>query len=141
MKRYNCIVVFDLKLKNVLFCKRVKEPYKDRYNFVGGKREEGESGFESAYRELYEETGIVASYICLTYFMEINYEFLGYCLELYCGVIDSSIQLKAEINPLEWKPITSKFDDVNIFAGDQNIGHIIRMAQRCLENKKELDKI
>ena len=43
MKRMNVIVVFDKELKNVLMCKRTKEPYKGLYNLVGGKLEDNNS--------------------------------------------------------------------------------------------------
>ena len=39
MKRMNMIVVFDHEMKNILLCKRKKEPYKGMYNLVGGKLE------------------------------------------------------------------------------------------------------
>lgn len=57
-KSYNCIVVFDQDKNHVLFCKRVKDPFQGLYNFVGGKIEPGENGYDAAYRELEEETGI-----------------------------------------------------------------------------------
>ena len=44
--------------EKLLFCKRMKDPYKGKYNLVGGKIEPSEDGFVAAYRELEEETGI-----------------------------------------------------------------------------------
>ena len=38
MKKYNVIVVFDKDFNKTLMCKRTKEPYKNMYNLVGGKR-------------------------------------------------------------------------------------------------------
>ena len=58
MQGYNAILVYDSTEENLLFCYRIKEPYKGKYNFVGGKIEEDEDGTAAAYRELYEETGI-----------------------------------------------------------------------------------
>ena len=58
MRKLNLIVVFNKDLSKGLFCIRAKEPYKGKYNFVGGKVEEGETNDEAAYRELFEETGI-----------------------------------------------------------------------------------
>lgn len=55
-KHSNCIVVFNKDKSKVLFCKRVKEPFKGKYNFVGGKVENGEHSLHAAYRELEEET-------------------------------------------------------------------------------------
>ena len=42
MRKLNLIVVFNKDLSKGLFCIRAKEPYKGKYNFVGGKVEEGE---------------------------------------------------------------------------------------------------
>ena len=39
-------------------CKRLKEPYKGKFNLVGGKLENSENEYDAAYRELNEETGI-----------------------------------------------------------------------------------
>ena len=36
MKKMNMIVVFDKDMRNILLCKREKEPYKGMYNLVGG---------------------------------------------------------------------------------------------------------
>ena len=59
MQGYNCIMVYkDEQRKELLFCKRKKDPYKGKFNLVGGKIEPGENGFDAAYRELEEETGI-----------------------------------------------------------------------------------
>lgn len=58
MKHSNCIVILNQNGDEVLFCRRMKDPYKGLYNFVGGKLEPGESSEAAAYRELQEETGI-----------------------------------------------------------------------------------
>lgn len=42
----------------MLMCKRRKNPFQGRFNFVGGKIEDGEDGLTAAYRELEEETTI-----------------------------------------------------------------------------------
>ena len=49
-KVMNCIVVFNREKDKVLFCKRKKEPFKGRLNFVGGKVEPGETSEAAAYR-------------------------------------------------------------------------------------------
>ena len=50
MQGYNCIMVYSQDESKLLFCKRTKDPYKGLYNLVGGKIENGEDGFEAAYR-------------------------------------------------------------------------------------------
>ena len=54
MKKLNVIIVYDKQEKNVLMCKREKEPYKGMFNLVGGKVEESEDELCAAYRELEE---------------------------------------------------------------------------------------
>ena len=61
MKTYNCIVVFNYDKTKALFCRRIKDPFKGKLNFVGGKVEPGESEEDAAYRELMEETGYESS--------------------------------------------------------------------------------
>lgn len=51
MKTYNCIVVFNHDKTKALFCRRIKNPFKGKLNFVGGKVEAGESEEDAAYRE------------------------------------------------------------------------------------------
>ena len=46
MRKLNLIVVFNKDLDKALFCIRAKEPYKGKYNFVGGKVRKGESNNE-----------------------------------------------------------------------------------------------
>lgn len=128
MKKYNCIVVLNDDKTELLFCKRKKEPFKDRYNFVGGKIEDGEDGLSAAYRELYEETGISTDEIQLFHFMDLTYYYQNYILELYVGKLSVFKELEEELNPLEWISLTENFNDSEKFAGDQNIAHIVNVA-------------
>lgn len=135
MKKFNCIVVFNVDKTKLLFCKRKKDPYKGLYNFVGGKVEKGEDGTAAAYRELYEETGIPAKEISLFHFMDFTYYHHDFILELYVGKLSSSRQLVEEVNPLEWLLLEEDFSDPERFAGDQNIAHIVNVALRVMEDR------
>lgn len=128
MKHSNCIVVFNRKKDEVLFCRRKKDPYKGLYNFVGGKVEPGEASEDAAYRELEEETGISRRDICLYRLMDLTYYHLNFVLEIYLGVLEQDMELKEEVNPLKWLPVKEDFTDKKRFAGDQNIAHIINIA-------------
>ena len=55
-------------------CKRKKEPYKGKFNLVGGKVEQNENELHAVYRELREETGITDNDIALTYIMNFQYK-------------------------------------------------------------------
>lgn len=126
---YNCIVVFNKEKNAALFCKRQKDPYKGLYNFVGGKVEFGEESEEAAYRELQEETGITKRQIRLYRLMDIRYYYQNFDLEIYVGKLEEDVLLKEEINPLIWLPVDNDFSDRDIFAGEQNIAHIMNVAQ------------
>jgi len=127
-RTYNCIVVFNKAKDAALFCKRQKNPYEGRYNFVGGKVEPGETSEDAAYRELQEETGITRRHIRLYRLMDIRYYFRNFDLELYVGRLDEDIPLQEETNPLLWLPLSEDFTDRDRFAGEQNIAHIMNIA-------------
>ncbi len=130
MKHVNCIVVFNQYKDKALFCKRVKDPYKGMYNFVGGKVEPGELSSAAAYRELQEETGIGKADICLFRLMDLTYYAQDFVLEIYVGQLQRDVRLVKEVNPLEWLSLTEDFADAERFAGDQNIAHIINVARK-----------
>lgn len=127
-KVYNCIVIFNKTRDAVLFCKRMKEPYKGLYNFVGGKVEPGEDSEDAAYRELEEETGITRRQIQIYRLMDIRYYYQEFDLELYVGQLEEDVVLREETNPLIWLSLDENFTDKNKFAGEQNIAHIINVA-------------
>ncbi len=130
---YNCIVVLNKKRTASLFCIRKKDPYKGLYNFVGGKREPGESPEEAAYRELLEETGIGRDQIRLFRLMDLRYYFQGFTLEIFAGRLTEDAALTEELNPLVWLPFSEDFTDREKFAGEQNIAHIMNVALKCPE--------
>lgn len=125
MKKMNVIVVFDNKLENTLMCKRTKEPYMGMYNLVGGKIEKENDGLNEAYRELEEETNINKNDIDLIHFMNLTYTKWNKELEVYYGILKNEVELIEEVNKLEWVSINDNFFDMNRYAGEGNIGHII----------------
>jgi 8-oxo-dGTP diphosphatase len=134
VKKYNVIVVFDKELKNTLMCKRTKEPYIGMYNLVGGKIENENDGLNEAYRELVEETAITKDDIELKYFMNIEYVSFGKDLEIYYGILNKDVELVEEVNKLEWVDINDNFFDMNKYAGEGNIGHIIEEIKIDMKN-------
>ncbi len=125
MKKMNVIVVFDNKLENTLMCKRTKEPYMGMYNLVGGKIEKENDGLNEAYRELEEETNIKKKDIDLIHFMNLTYTKWNKELEVYYGMLKNEVELIEEVNKLEWVSVNDNFFDMNRYAGEGNIGHII----------------
>ena len=125
MKKMNVIVVFDTKLENTLMWKRTKEPYMGMYNLVGGKIEKENDGLNEAYRELKEETNIKKADIELIHFMNLTYTKWNKELEVYYGILKNDVELIEEVNKLKWVSINDNFFDMNKYAGEGNIGHII----------------
>lgn len=106
-------------------CKRTKEPYKGMFNLVGGKIERENDGLNEAYRELNEETNITIEDISLIHFMNIEYVVFDKLIEVYYGILNKAVNLIEEVNKLEWVSINDNFFDMNKYAGEGNIGHII----------------
>ena len=129
MKKLNVILVYNKNEEKILMCKREKEPYKGKFNLVGGKVEQGEKELDAAYRELQEETGITNNDITLTHIMNFQYKMSDMELEVYAGKLNKDVQLKEEINKLYWIDKNESFFDVDKYAGEGNIGHMIRQVE------------
>ena len=129
MNGSNIIAVFNKDHTKVLMCKRRSDPYKGKYNFVGGKIEQGEDGMSAAYRELEEETGITRRDISLIHFIDFTYHWYGIRLEFYIGRLISDIPVHGDENDLLWIPLDSDFFDISTFAGEGNIGHMMLLVE------------
>ena len=128
MQGYNCIIVYEKNENDILFCKRLSDPYKGLFNLVGGKIESGEDGFDAAYRELFEETGITSDDIRLSHMMDFTY-YNQYCfVEIYVGKLEDHVILKEEKHPLVWISKEENFFDSKKFAGEGNIGHMVEQV-------------
>ena len=134
MKKYNVIVIFDKEMKQTLMCKRTKEPYMGMYNLVGGKIEKEKDGLNEAYRELEEETNICKADVSLIHFMNMEYLVFNKSIEVYYGVLNKDVELVEEVNKLEWVDINDSFFDMNKYAGEGNIGHIIEEIKISMKN-------
>ena len=129
MQGYNCIMVYkDEQRKELLFCKRKIDPYTGTFNLVGGKIEPGENGFDAAYRELEEETGITREEICLRHMMDFTYFNQNCTVEVYVGVLEREKDLRAETHPLYWLSTEEDLFDLEKFAGEGNIGHMVQQV-------------
>ena len=140
MKKFNLVVVFDKNLEKSLFCIRSKEPYKGLYNFVGGKVEDNETDENAAYRELYEETGISKKFIKLEHFMDLNYFKYNNNLQVYYGILYNNVELVEEKNKLEWVKLDKELLNIEKFAGNYNIPHIIKQIKVYLRDENEITK-
>ena len=129
MKKLNVILVYNKEEDKILMCKREKEPYKGKFNLVGGKVEQGEDELHAAYRELQEETGITKDDIKLTNLMNFEYKMQDLELELYVGKLNKDVNLVEEINKLYWIDKQDNFFDVEKYAGEGNIGHMMKQVE------------
>lgn len=127
--KMNVIVVYNKKEDKILMCLRKKEPYKGLYNLVGGKVEKDETGLESAYRELEEESGITKEDIILTHLMTFNYQMSNIELQVYTGKLNKEVKIMEEVNKLYWINANDNFFDMTKYAGKGNIGHIIEQVK------------
>ena len=129
MKKLNIILVYNKEEDKILMCKREKEPFKGKFNLVGGKVEQGEDELNAAYRELQEETGITEDDIRLTNLMNFEYKMQDMELELYVGKLNKEKKLVEEINKLYWIDKKDNFFDLEKYAGEGNIGHMMRQVE------------
>lgn len=129
MKKLNVIIVYNKEENKILMCKREKEPYKGKFNLVGGKVELNEDELVAAYRELQEETGITNNDIILTHLMNFQYKLLDMELEVYVGKLNKNVNVVEEVNKLYWMDKTENYFDINKFAGEGNIGHMLQQVE------------
>lgn len=129
MQGYNCVIIYSKDESMLLFCKRMKNPYKGKLNLVGGKIEPGEDGFFAAYRELREETGIDREDVSLRHMMDFTYYNQDCYVEVYVGTLNKKTILKPEQHPLIWLSTDENFFDLNKFAGEGNIGHMMQQVK------------
>lgn len=129
MKKLNLIIVYNINEDKILMCKREKQPYKGKFNLVGGKVEQGENELLAAYRELQEETGITKQDINLSHLMNLQYKILDMELEVYVGKLNKNVEIMEEVNKLEWIDKKENFFDTEKFAGEGNIGHMLKQVE------------
>lgn len=129
MQGYNVLMIYNKDMDQLLMCKRLKNPYKGLCNLVGGKIENGETGIEAAYRELFEETSIPAEDIVLHHLMDFKY-YLQHCyVEVYVGKLKRDVMILGDENELYWSDLNHDFFDMTLFAGEGNIGHMIEQVK------------
>lgn len=129
MQGYNLIVVYNKAADRLLMCRRSHDPYKGMSNFVGGKIEPGEDGLVAAYRELEEETAITSQDITLTHFIDFTYHLSDCYVEVYVGRLNKEVSVHGEENELYWSGTDCNFFDMEQYAGEGNIGHIMTHVQ------------
>jgi len=129
MQGYNVIVVLNNERDKLLMCRRKKDPYKGLNNLVGGKIEPNESGIDAAYRELLEETNISSELISLKHLMDFTYYYQNCYVEVYVGKLIQEVNVIGDENDLYWSELSHNFFDMNLYAGEGNIGHMLEQIK------------
>lgn len=133
MQGYNVILLYNKYANEILMCKRKKNPYKGLNNLVGGKIETGENGLEAAYRELFEETNVCENDVKLLHLMDFTYYLNNCYVEVYAGKLKYDVTVKGDENELFWSDLNHDFFDMNCYAGEGNIGHMIEQVKLCAD--------
>ena len=136
MISYNLILLLNKDESKVLMCLRVKEPYTGLFNLLGGKIDEGEQPLESAYRELFEESGISKEDTILEPFIDFTWHGFDMDMKVYLGVLNKEKKVIDEVHPLHWIDINENFFDMTRFAGEGNIGHMIEIYKLQKKTRK-----
>ena len=72
--------------------------------------------------------------------MNIEYITFNKDIEVYFGILNKEVKLVEEVNALEWIDINDNFFDMNKYAGEGNIGHIIEEIKISLNSNETLEK-
>lgn len=69
--------------------------------------------------------------------MNFEYILFGKNIEVYYGILNKDVKVIEEVNKLEWVDINDNFFDLNKYAGEGNIGHIIEEIKINLDFKQK----
>lgn len=130
MQLYNLLLILNEDRDKVLFVKRSKEPYKGLFNLPGGKIEPDETYLDSAYRELFEETGITDEDVVLKSFIDYTWHPADIAMKIFIGGLSKTVRLVQEVDALHWINIEENFFDMTKFAGEGNIGHMVEIYKQ-----------
>ena len=128
------IAVFKNNYSELLLCTRTNEPYQGLIDLVGGKSEEGENGFECAYRELQEETGITSDAITLMHLLDIDYKQSRHTVGVYFGCLHREVVLVEEVNPLFWSSLDQDFGNASVYSGSGYLSLVINEIKTLVKS-------
>lgn len=129
-KNYVVIMLFNEECNKILLVKRNKKPYKNCWNGIGGKIEEGETPLECAKRECMEETSISLSNpkLLVTYlYPETNVINCNTKLNVIYDFVKEKNVIDNEEGQYEWKDISFVMDPYNKeIAGLSNLNKFVK---------------
>lgn len=143
-KNYVVIMLFNKDYSKILLVKRNKNPYKECWNGIGGKIENGETPIEAAIRETLEETGIHMNnpklLVTCVYPIENNQNSGTKLNVIYDCVDDIDIDDNRE-GHYEWKNIDFVMNSYdNKIAGFSNLNQFVKEIFDLENVKKFYDR-
>lgn len=143
-KNYVVIMLFNKDYSKILLVKRNKNPYKECWNGIGGKIENGETPIEAAIRETLEETGIHMNnpklLVTCVYPIENNQNSGTKLNVIYDCVDDINIDDNRE-GHYEWKNIDFVMNSYdNKIAGFSNLNQFVKEIFDLENVKKFYDR-
>ena len=79
--------------------------------------------------EATRKTGISRSDVTLSHMMDFTYYNQHCIVEVYAGVLKGDVELVSEKHPLCWIDAGEDFFDLERFAGEGNIGHMVEQVR------------
>lgn len=107
MKELNVVAAILIYNNKILCAQRAEGKYEYisyKYEFPGGKLEQGESSEEALNRELMEEMDVNVDINDMQYFYTVDYEYPDFKIKMHsfiCNVDNDNINLK-EHNAIKW---------------------------------------
>jgi len=134
-KKYTLIIIYDNDEERVLMKRAAKEPFKGKYNVLGGKIEPSEYPLMSAYREMEEESGYTEADVKLKPMMNYHWQPLDTDMYVFYGTVNKrkSYVKENKEDDYIWMSVSADFFIEELFAGYGNIGHMIRLLKAWKE--------
>ena len=110
MTKVNIVMLFHVRDDKMLMCLRLRNPYKGKYNCIGGHVDPGETGYTREDVALHPVTTMI-------------YHHSDIELQTFAGRLVTDKEPHGDENPLLWMSLSEDFFDRARFAGDGNIGH------------------
>lgn len=134
-KNYVIGIVLDENLTETLLLKRVKEPFPDTLNGIGGKINSDESLEDAMLREMQEETDIKIENVKKIEYMLTEYYPYGVLLNVFSIILNDSYEKKELIKTREGELRWYNLVEHNLFdtrkphmAGEGNVSFFINYA-------------
>lgn len=135
--KYTLCFIFSEDLSQCLMIDKIKGPYPNTLNGIGGKIEDSdEDVLSAAYRELYEETNLIKQNLKsgLNFLVKLHFSNDIEVNVFYGRIIDRRRVRRKEEEELVWVNTKELLDVTNKrLAGDGNVPYFINFALNLME--------